>query len=91
MAKTKTVDLEVKARPSQKNTDGHLGPICSNCGGFGFTLGITGSDHGCHKCNQTGVAEMTNAELQAMVMDMAQQITDLKNIIIKALGNKEDE
>lgn len=53
-----------------KNSDGHLGPICNGCGGFGFTFGIAGTDHGCHRCDQTGVAQPTNAELMARIAQL---------------------
>lgn len=80
--------LKIEEHKAQKNTDGHLGPKCNNCGGFGFTLGIAGTDHGCKYCNQTGIASLSNAELQTIVVDLAQQITELKNIIIKELRKK---
>lgn len=69
----------------QKNTDGHLGPKCNNCGGFGFTLTFGGPSNsaGCKDCNQTGVATMTNAELQAAVIELKQTLAEVKELIIK--------
>lgn len=82
------VDLEVNVdemRARSKNTDGHLGPICNNCGGFGFTLtlGGPGTSAGCKSCDQTGVAAMTNSELQKMVVKMAEDLSEFKKLIIK--------
>lgn len=74
----------------QKNTDGHLGPKCNNCGGFGFTLGFEGRDHGCQQCGQTGVAAMSNAELQREVIALHQKIDQLSAIILKELGNEDE-
>lgn len=40
-----------------KNFDASLGPICNNCGGYGFTytLSNNGSASGCIHCKGTGV------------------------------------
>lgn len=82
--------LELKEQKTNKNADGHLGPKCSNCGGFGFTLGISGSDHGCHQCDQTGVAAMTTTELQKEVLLLHNKLDELAKIIIKELGSKDE-
>lgn len=73
-----------------KNADGHLGPKCNNCAGFGYTLGIAGSDHGCRDCNQTGVAAMTNAELQTEVLALHEKIDKLAKLIINEIGKKHE-
>lgn len=69
----------------QKNTDGHLGPKCNTCGGFGFTLTLTGSA-GCRDCNQTGVATVTNVQLERRVANLEGQIQELKDIVIRAVN-----
>lgn len=88
MDKSKT--LEIHQRQPQKNVDGHLGPKCNNCAGFGFTLGIAGTDHGCNDCNQTGVAAMTNAQLQEKVIGLETKLDELLVIIKKAAGEKDE-
>lgn len=80
--------IQLKEYKAQKNTDGHMGPKCNNCGGFGFTLGISGSDHGCKHCDQTGVAAMTNKELQTEVLSLHDKIDSLAKIIIEEIGKK---
>lgn len=93
--KPEIADIEIEVKPEhqvhQKNTNGHLGPICNNCAGFGFTLGIAGRDHGCNYCNQTGVASMSNAELQAKYIEVATKLDALKSIIVKAMEDKASE
>jgi len=74
-----------ETRPN-KNADGHLGTKCSNCGGYGFTLGIAGTDHGCRFCNQTGVAQPTTRDIDTRLNNLEAEIYGLKNIITKALG-----
>lgn len=79
---------ELKATAPNKNADGHLGPKCNNCAGFGYTLGISGRDHGCSNCGQTGVRAMTNQELQTEVLSLRNKIDELAAIIIKELRTK---
>lgn len=56
--------MKVELKPGiNKNASGKLGEICNNCAGYGFTLGISGTDHGCHDCDQSGVKQPTKAEL----------------------------
>ena len=51
-----------------KNIDGHLGPICNSCGGYGYTLCLVGGgSKGCHDCEQTGIAQPTKRELQDQI------------------------
>ncbi len=76
----------LKSRTPNKNADGHLGPKCSNCGGYGFTLGIAGIDHGCQRCYQTGVEHPTPTDINARVASLEAEIMGLKNIILKELG-----
>lgn len=88
-----TIDLELEVKEDytqhQKNTRGDLGPVCNNCGGFGFTLTIGGTGSaGCKDCHQTGVAAMTNHELQAMVVSMKSELQDLKRLIIELAQSK---
>ena len=64
----------------QKNSDGHLGPVCNNCGGYGYTGGIRGPQ-GCMSCDQTGIKTPTRAELQ-------QQIDELRLIVEELRGAK---
>lgn len=60
----------------QKNTDGHLGPICNNCGGYGYTLtfGSLSSSAGCHACNQSGIAQPTAQQLQEQINKLTSHI-----------------
>jgi hypothetical protein len=90
MEKETVLEIKEDVTTHQKNTDGHLGPICNNCGGFGFTLTFGGVSNsaGCKDCDQTGVASMTNAQLQKEVIGMKQELAELKNIIINALKEK---
>ena len=53
-----------------KNTDGKLGPICNNCGGFGFTNSILGGSLGCRDCEQTGVVLPTKVELLKQIEEL---------------------
>lgn len=86
----KEIHIKEEQMHHQKNTDGHLGPKCNNCGGFGFTLTFGGVSNsaGCKDCNQTGVATMSNAELQAALIEMKQDFADLKAIILKSLNEQ---
>jgi hypothetical protein len=74
----------VKIAPN-KNASGQLGPICSNCAGYGYTLGISGKDHGCHFCNQTGVSHPSNQDLQQRVASLEAEISGLKNVILQEI------
>lgn len=82
--------IELKETAPNKNADGHLGPVCNNCGGYGYTLGIGGTDSGCRDCGQTGVAAMTNRELQAEVLSLHKKMDSLAKIILKELGAKNE-
>lgn len=88
--KTLNVDVDKLKKQGAKNTRGELGPVCNNCGGYGFTLGFNGS-LGCHYCNQTGVAAMTNHELQHQVVNLGKQMVELKELIIKLGKEKINE
>lgn len=83
-------EVDFKQLSPNKNADGHLGPICNNCGGFGYTLGLKGErgGGGCHQCNQTGVATPTNQDLENRVASLETEIRGLKNLIIKELGKR---
>lgn len=79
----------IKLKPAlNKNATGLLGPICNNCAGYGFTLGISGTDNGCHYCNQTGVSQPTTSSIEDRVASLELEIRGLKNIILKELGKK---
>lgn len=54
--------METETVQVRKNVDGHLGPICNNCGGYGFTLSANGSK-GCLYCEQTGIELPSKLEL----------------------------
>lgn len=69
----------------QKNTDGHLGPKCNTCGGFGYTLTFAGSA-GCRDCNQTGVSMPTIAALEERIGRLEYEIQALKDIVIRAVN-----
>ena len=58
----------------QKNVDGHLGTICNNCGGYGFTNNLTGGSSGCQRCNQTGIEPINIKELQEKVNSLETKI-----------------
>lgn len=79
------VKLTAEPRVVVKNTDGHLGPICNNCGGFGYLLGFKNTDSGCRDCAQTGVAMPTTGNLEARIANLETELQGLKNIIIKEL------
>lgn len=67
-----------------KNNRGRLGPQCTYCGGYGYTLSImTGGSSGCNRCLQTGVEPVNTWELQKQVIDLSKQLVELKDIIIK--------
>lgn len=53
-----------------KNSDGKLGIICNNCGGYGFTNIVTGGSAGCNKCNQTGVEPISTADLLKRISEL---------------------
>lgn len=88
--KVDELEVDMDALPVQKNTDGHLGPKCNNCAGFGYTLVISGPSKtaGCVRCDQTGVEPISGWELQKQVIDLAEKLEDLKKIIIKFAGEK---
>lgn len=88
--KVEEVRVNVDALPVQKNTDGHLGPKCGNCGGFGYTLTIGGPSQtqGCHDCGQTGVAVMSPREIQNELIGLKTEIKELKELIIKFASEK---
>jgi hypothetical protein len=80
--------LEIKQAPN-KNASGVLGPICGNCGGYGFTLSIANQgSQGCNHCGQTGVARMDNDQLSQRLGNLEAEIAGLKNIIMKELGKQ---
>lgn len=54
----------------QKNTDGHLGPKCNWCGGYGYLNTITGGSAGCQRCNQSGIEQPTVADLMKKISEM---------------------
>lgn len=60
-----------------KNVDGHVGPICNNCGGYGFTNLITGGAGGCHRCDQTGIEPINTRDLAAKVDKLTELVTKL--------------
>lgn len=61
-----------------KNTDGHLGPICNNCGGYGFTNLINGGSGGCIRCQGEGVEPVNVREL-ANKVDRILSLLEKKN------------
>ena len=64
-----------------KNADGHLGPVCNNCGGYGYTLTLTkagGGSLGCSACDQTGIAQPSKKELQDQIDELKQKMKGLK-------------
>lgn len=63
---------------SHKNVDGHLGPICNNCGGYGFTNSIGGASSGCQHCAQTGIATPDIRTLADVVKDLQQRVERLE-------------
>lgn len=70
------------------NVGGTKGEVCNNCGGYGFTLGLKGVKLTCHDCGQTGVKELTMAELSALVQSLKQDLTLLKLAIVETLQSK---
>lgn len=50
-----------------KNTDGSLGPICNNCGGYGFTNLMTGGAASCVFCHGDGIEPINVRELAGKV------------------------
>lgn len=95
MKKPEIIDIEVQLPdkpPQGKNTDGHLGPICNNCAGFGYTLRLKGESAGghCMNCEGSGVARMTHQQLQNQVVGLSADIKALKDIIIKFMEEKKD-
>lgn len=42
----------------ENNRDGSRGPICNNCGGYGFTSLMSGGHQPCQFCNESGVGEV---------------------------------
>jgi len=67
-----------------KNTDGSLGPICNNCGGYGFTHTVfnNGADAGCIHCKGTGIDKDKQTE------ERFQRIEAALQAISEALGVK---
>jgi hypothetical protein len=62
--------------PTLKN-DGSKGPLCKNCGGYGFTNSITGGSPGCQRCEQTGIEPVNVQELQKQVSDLTKLVETL--------------
>ena len=62
-----------------KNVDGRNGPICNNCGGYGFTNLMTGGSGGCRHCEQTGVEPVSNKELVERIRELESKIIELSN------------
>ena len=61
-----------------KNARGALGPICSACAGFGFTLGFPdGKSLTCKLCGGTGVPEVDLVDLQKQVIDLTRLVKAL--------------
>jgi hypothetical protein len=69
-----------------KNTNGSLGPICNNCGGFGFTNNIEGGATGCAKCEQTGIQPPDIRELATKVNQLTDMVAQLTNLMTTSLN-----
>lgn len=64
--------------PPLKNQDGHLGPICGYCGGYGFTNSLkSGESSGCRRCNGGGVEPPDLFQLQKDVDTLRGQVADI--------------
>jgi hypothetical protein len=57
-----------------KNEDGSKGPICNNCGGYGFTNTLTGGSFGCKECDQTGIALPSKREMLEKIEALQRQL-----------------
>ncbi len=68
-----------------KNTSGQFGKICNNCGGYGYTMALKGGRLPCHYCDSTGVAEISNRELQAENMAIKKDLDLLRQALIQTL------
>jgi len=85
--KTETVKIHMSEEilNSGKNLDGAKGPVCNNCGGYGFTMKLKGGKLPCNDCDQTGAVTVSNRELQELVFGLAHDIKMLRNALLKDL------
>jgi len=68
-----------------KNAKGELGPMCSNCAGFGFTIIFGTNEHRlCSLCDGTGVPRVDLVDLQSQVI----KLTNLVKVLHDDLKEK---
>lgn len=90
MAKVKEIKLHINPSliSKAKNSDGHLGEKCNNCGGFGFTMGLKGTILQCKICEQTGVKLPSLRELQTQISNLKKDLHLLKKALLETLLTK---
>lgn len=79
-----------------KNLNGQVGPVCNNCGGYGYTMhignkekNITPGAKGCAECDGTGVALPSNREIQNQLSELKNEFNSLKKAILKVAEHGE--
>jgi hypothetical protein len=90
--KKKPVEIKLRLDPNlnkdAKNLHGQMGAKCNNCGGYGFTMSIQGAKITCQDCQQTGVRELTNRELQQQIISIGTDLQGLRQALVETLESK---
>ena len=88
MSKQIRVVIDPLLLPSAKNVNGVLGEKCNNCGGFGYTIGLKGTQLNCVDCEKTGVKLPTRRELQNQISEIRKDLHNLRKAILDSIGIK---
>lgn len=91
MEMQKVEEVKININPNvlnERKNNGAMTKPCNNCGGYGFTLALKGGRIPCLQCEQSGNSEMSNRELQTLILGLYKDMSLLKKALLETLSNQ---